>query len=230
MYAVKAPAIKEIKIGTHLEAASLLSLTFKIFTIIKYNNSAATTPPKTGEITQLAAIAAIVPQLTIEAPATVRPAPRIPPTMECVVDTGELKKVAKFIQRAAANNALNIRYLKSVVVTKSPGDIMPLETVLTTSPPANNAPELSHIAAITTAVPTEITFPPTAGPILLATSFAPILSAIYPPTIAAATKIKVCSLPKEIYCSTTTATNIKKIAAMPNNIKNFFCSINLPWE
>ena len=59
IYAVKAPAIKEIKIGTHLEAASLLSFTFRIFIIIKYNNSAATTPPKTGEITQLAAILAI---------------------------------------------------------------------------------------------------------------------------------------------------------------------------
>ena len=79
MYAVKAPAIKEIKIGTHLEAASLLSFTFRIFIIIKYNSSAATTPPKTGEITQLAAILAIVPQFTIEAPATVRPAPRMPP-------------------------------------------------------------------------------------------------------------------------------------------------------
>ena len=158
MYAVKAPAIKEIKIGTHLAAASLLSFTFRIFIIIKYNNSAATTPPKTGEITQLAAILAIVPQFTIEAPATVRPAPRIPPTMEWVVDTGELKKVAKLIQRAAANNALNIKYLNCVVFINSPGDIIPFETVLTTSPPANNAPELSHIAAITVSY-THLTLP-----------------------------------------------------------------------
>ena len=168
--------------------------------------------------------------MTIEAPATVRPAPRIPPTIEWVVETGELKKVAKLIQRAAASNALNIKYLNCVVFINSPGDIIPFETVLTTSPPANKAPELSQTAAIITAVPTDITFPPTAGPILFATSFAPIFSAIYPPIIAAATKIKVCSLPKDIYCSTATATKIKKIADIPNNIRSFFCSINLPWE
>ena len=63
-------------------------------------------------------------------------------------------------------------------MTSSPGDIIPFDTVLTTSPPASNAPALSHTAAITTATPTEITFPPTAGPILLATSLAPIFNAM----------------------------------------------------
>ena len=143
-----------------------------------YRRKAATIPPNTGDITQLAAIAAIVPQFTIDSPATVKPAPKIPPTIECVVDTGELKKVARFIHNAAANKALSIKYLKLVTETSVPGEIIPLETVLTTSPPANKAPELSHTAAIKTAVPTVITLPPTAGPILLATSLAPIFKAM----------------------------------------------------
>ena len=57
---------------------------------------------------------------------------------------------------------------------------MPFDTVFTTSPPARSAPALSQIAAMTTAQKTVMTLPPTAGPILLATSLAPMFSAIYP--------------------------------------------------
>ena len=135
-------------------------------------------PPKTGEITQLAAIFDMVTQLTKPKPAPAMPAPITPPTIEWVVETGAFKKVARLIHSAAANRALSIRFRKSVAVTPSPGLMMPLATVCTTSPPARIAPALSQTAAITTAAVTVNTLPPTAGPILLATSFAPIFSAM----------------------------------------------------
>ena len=49
---------------------------------------AAIRPPKTGEITQLAAIVPIVGQFTAAMPAAAMPAPMTPPTTECVVETG----------------------------------------------------------------------------------------------------------------------------------------------
>ena len=56
--------------------------------------------------------------------------------------------------------------------------MIPFATVLTTSPPAKMAPALSQIAAIKTAESTVNTLPPTAGPILFATSLAPIFNAM----------------------------------------------------
>ena len=66
--------------------------------------------------------------------------------------------------------------------------IIPFLIVLTTSPPAINAPPPSKIAAITIAPPIVSAFDPTAGPTLFATSFAPIFMAIYAPKSAAIAK------------------------------------------
>jgi hypothetical protein len=67
------------------------------------------------------------------------------------------------------------------------GSMMPLEMVETTSPPAMMAPAVSNTAAMTSAANRVIALAPTAGPTLLATSLAPMLSAMYPPIMAAAT-------------------------------------------
>jgi hypothetical protein len=62
---------------------------------------------------------------------------------------------------------------------------MPLEMVVTTSPPAISAPAASNTAAITKAPAIVSAFDPTAGPTLLATSLAPMFMAMYAPTIDA---------------------------------------------
>ena len=82
MYAANAPAINPIKIGTHFFAAFTRSATLKTFNWIKKSRDAATKPPKTGDITQLAAILDIVSQLTRPKPAAAIPDPRTPPTIE----------------------------------------------------------------------------------------------------------------------------------------------------
>src|SRR3546814_2590677 len=130
---------------------------------MKYSIRAAIPAPKTGDTIQLAAIAAMVVQLTSPKPATVMPAPRMPPTIECVVETGAFNRVARLIHRAAAKSALSIRSRNAVTLTSGPGEMMPLETVLTTSAPANSAPAASQTAAIRTAARTVSTLPPTAG-------------------------------------------------------------------
>src|SRR3546814_2321981 len=60
-----------------------------------YNRNAATMPPNSGEITQLAAMLVMVPQLATSQPAAATPAPSTPPTMEWVVDTGAPIQVAR---------------------------------------------------------------------------------------------------------------------------------------
>ena len=55
---------------------------------MSHRKPAATTPPITGEMTQLAAIASICSQLTAPSPAPAMPAPTTPPTTACVVETG----------------------------------------------------------------------------------------------------------------------------------------------
>ena len=56
--------------------------------------------------------------------------------------------------------------------------MIPFLIVPTTSPPAMIAPEASKIAAMIIAPVSVIAFDPTAGPTLLATSFAPMFSAM----------------------------------------------------
>ena len=144
----------------------------------------------------------MVGQLTNSNPAAAMPAPITPPTMEWVVETGAFSKVARLIHSAAANNALNIKARKVATSIASPGEMIPFETVLTTSPPARMAPALSQTAAIRTAMPTVRTRPPTAGPILLATSLAPMFSAIYPP-MTAAMAMSTQSSPKRTWSPAT---------------------------
>ena len=146
--------------------------------MINARNEAAIIPPKTGDITQLAAIAAIVFQLTSWNPTAAIPAPITPPTTEWVVETGAPTIVAKFTQIAAAKSAAIIAFIKILLSGTSFGSIIPLEIVETTSPPANNAPALSKTAAISSAANILMAFEPTAGPTLLATSLAPIFKAI----------------------------------------------------
>ena len=149
-----------------------------IFFLIKNKNPAAITPPKTGDITQDAAIFPIVPQETIENPAAAIPAPITPPTIECVVDTGAPTEVAKLSHKAADSKAAVIAQINISGFDIKAGSIIPFLIVLTTSPPAINAPAASNIAAIIIAHIKVKAFDPTAGPTLLATSFAPIFIAI----------------------------------------------------
>ena len=161
--------------------------------LTKYNIAAATTPPNTGEITQLAAICPIFAQSTIAKPLAAMPEPIMAPTIECVVETGAPTAVAMFSHKAAANNAAIINQTKVSESGIKLGSIMPLRMVPTTSPPAINAPAASKIAAMTNAPTSVKALEPTAGPTLLATSFAPIFIAIYAPMAAATTNTKALS-------------------------------------
>ena len=112
---------------------------------MNHRNNAAITPPKTGEITQLAAILVIVPQFTALKSAAAMPAPITPPTTEWVVETGAPIHVARFIHKAAASNAAIIAQINSEADCIALGSIMPFAIVETTSPPAIKAPALSKI-------------------------------------------------------------------------------------
>ena len=146
--------------------------------LMNHKNAAAMAPPSTGEITQLAAILDMVGQFTAAKPAAAIPAPITPPTTECVVETGAPTHVAKFTQSAADKSAANIAQIKMPEVCMLSGAMMPFAMVDTTSPPASNAPMLSNTAAIAIAAPIDKAFAPTAGPMLLATSFAPMFNAM----------------------------------------------------
>src|SRR6056300_613572 len=164
--------------GTQVFALFRRSCRYRIRFLIINNISAAISPPITGEITQLAAIFAMVGQLITAIPAAAAPPPITPPTMEWVVETGALSAVARLIHSAAARREQTIKSRNDSALKDSSGLMIPLATVLTTSPPASSAPALSHITAIVRAPPIERTPPPTAGPILFATSLAPMLRAI----------------------------------------------------
>ena len=94
--------------------------------------------------------------------------------------------MAKFTHIAAEINAANIAQIKISGSPTADGSIIPFEMVPTTSPPAKRAPALSKIAAIIRAPVMDMALAPTAGPTLLATSFAPIFNAIYAPIAAPA--------------------------------------------
>ena len=125
-------------------------------------------------------------QFTAAKPAAAIPAPITPPTTECVVDTGAPTQVAILTQSADDISAAIIAQIKIWLSDTDDGSMIPLEMVDTTSPPASNAPAVSHTAAIAIAPPMVRAFAPTAGPMLLATSFAPMLTAMYAPIAAAA--------------------------------------------
>ena len=82
IYAVIAAAITAISNGIHCFAALILLSLLSILILINNKNNAAIIQPRTGEITQLAAIFPIVNQFTIFIPAAARPPPKTPPTIE----------------------------------------------------------------------------------------------------------------------------------------------------
>ncbi len=167
-----------ISSGTQRRAAVILSGTSLMKALMKARKAAAMTPPMTGEITQEAAICPILPHSMASKPAATMPAPITPPTMECVVDTGAPSQVARFSHSELAISAAIIAQMKVSGSATAAGDTIPPEMVLTTSPPAISDPAVSKIAAITSAPPIVRALAPTAGPMLLATSLAPMFSAM----------------------------------------------------
>ena len=127
---------------------------------------------------QLAAIIDMDPQSTAPSPAAAMPAPMTPPTTEWVVETGAPIQVATLTQSAEEMSADIIAQMKTCASAKEAGSIIPLEIVDTTSPPARSAPALSLSAAMAMAPPMVSAFAPTAGPMLFATSLAPIFTAM----------------------------------------------------
>ena len=86
--------------------------------------------------------------------------------------------MARFSQSAAASRAAIISRMKVSAFWTTSGETMPEAMVLTTSPPASMAPAVSKMAAMSSALPRVSALEPTAGPMLLATSLAPMLSAM----------------------------------------------------
>ena len=74
--------------GTQRRAAAILSSLKTIWNLMAARKMAAMMAPSRGEITQLAAIAPIIGQSTAVQLAAAIPAPRTPPTIAWVVDTG----------------------------------------------------------------------------------------------------------------------------------------------
>ena len=98
--------------------------------------------------------------------------------MAWVVDTGAPRNVARCTQSAEASSADIITHTNTPALGTSAGSMMPLEMVSTTSPPASSAPAHSKMAAMTSAPDMVSARAPTAGPTLLATSLAPMVSAM----------------------------------------------------
>ncbi len=94
------------------------------------------------------------------------------------METGAPTYVATLIQIAAASSADSMRRTKLPASRISAGSMISLDMVPITSPPAISAPMVSNTAAMANA-PAMVSAPePTAGPTLLATSLAPMLSAM----------------------------------------------------
>ena len=135
-------------------------------------------PPIKGDSSQLKKIDATTNQSTTLVPTAASPAPSTPPTMACVVDTGAPKYVARCTHSAEASSAdIMIHTNVSAFGTRA-GSMMPLEIVSTTSLPAISAPAHSKTAAMMSAPDMVSARAPTAGPTLLATSLAPMVSAM----------------------------------------------------
>src|SRR5699024_3618248 len=111
-YMAKTPVMMATKIGTQTRAAEILSMRLVMVAMMIASRAAAAIAPSTGEITQLAAMAPIIGQLTIPKPAEAMPAPTTPPTTACVVETGAPIKVARFTHSAEASRAAIITMMK----------------------------------------------------------------------------------------------------------------------
>ncbi len=135
-------------------------------------------PPIRGEITQLITMAPMVSQFTRPQPPAAMPAPMTAPMMECVVETGAPRAVARLSQSAPASKAANMTQANNAGSAMASASMMPPLMVPTTSPPATMAPSASNTAATTMAQPMVRAPEPTAGPMLLATSLAPMFMAM----------------------------------------------------
>src|SRR5690606_42014345 len=91
--------------GTQRRAAATRSACSKMRERAVSRKAAASTPPITGDTTQLATMAPITGQLMAEKPAETMPAPITAPTTEWAVATGAPLAVARLSQSAAANSA-----------------------------------------------------------------------------------------------------------------------------
>ena len=100
------------------------------------------------------------------------------PTIEWVVDTGELVQVAKLSHSEEASSAAIIANEKTCGWLTMSGSRMPSEMVSMTSPPAIRAPAISKTAASISATGMEMARAPTAAPTLLVTSLAPMFIAM----------------------------------------------------
>jgi len=170
--------MSHINTGSQVFAASLLSFFSIIVFLIERRISAAIIHPITGDIIQDAIICPILLHSTIHTPYPVTHAPISHPITECVADTGAFTIVAMLIHRAAQSSVDIIIAIKFELSVISSGFMIHPLMVLTTSPPAIIAPEASQIAAMMMAHTIVIAFAHTAGPMLLATSFAPMLTAM----------------------------------------------------
>ncbi|MNL75222.1 hypothetical protein D3C87_2009860 [compost metagenome] len=98
--------------------------------------------------------------------------------MEWVVEIGALAQVAMLISTAAARSAAIIAQISTLGLEINAPLVMPLAIVVATLPPASTAPATSKTAARASPKPIVMARAPTAAPILLVTSFAPIFIAI----------------------------------------------------
>ena len=143
-----------------------------------HNNPAAIVPPSTGDVTQLATICPIFSQFITSIPRAIIPAPTSHPITECVAETGDFVYVATLIHTAEPKSVASIIPINTLISVTALASMIPHLIVFTTSPPAIIAPLASKIAAIIIAHHIVMARDPTAGPMLFATSFAPMLRAI----------------------------------------------------
>ena len=154
------------------------------------NRAYDTSPPSTGDTTHDRAIVPIWSQCTRDMaaspPLRIKPRvmelPTIPPIMECVVETGQPRRVANSSHRAAESSAdimMKANCMGSMVMAEK--STIPLRMVLVTSPPAMTAPLTSKMAATTSACLMVRVPAPTLVPKELATSLPPMLNAMNTP-------------------------------------------------
>ena len=123
-------------------------------------------------------------------------APTIPPTMECVVDTGKPLRLANKSHKAAASSADIMMKMKSLGARATTDrSTMPLRMVSVTSPPAITAPLTSKTAATSSACFMVSVPAPTLVPNALATSLPPMLKAMNMPITVAATSSILLPVP-----------------------------------
>ncbi|KUP95103.1 hypothetical protein TRIHO_00010 [Tritonibacter horizontis] len=163
--------------GTQRQAAAILSGWLEISRWISARSAIASPAPISGDSIQLAAMLLKVIQSTAPKPTAAMLAPMIAPMMLWVVETGAPIQVARLTQSAEAAMAAIIALISTSGALMAAGWISRCDTVATTSLPPSSAPAVSARAAAMRAAAIGSALAPTAGPMLLATSLAPMLIA-----------------------------------------------------